>query len=581
MTPLFALALQRRVVLRRREPSATSRPPRVARRPVAARFACAWMMLLFACAGPDAHPPDPPVSTRYEDLVTLFEAWRDFHRPRLVDGVPDYSSSAMAEQHRALAGMQARLRAIDPAGWPVAQQIDHHLVRAEMNGLDFDHRVLRPWERDPAFYLTVFPSQSDVPAREGPVAYGALELWSYTWPLGAEDAGRVMTALRTIPPLLAQAKTNLTGNARDLWMAGMRAVRGQSADLAALEARIAGSSPELEPDVRQAKAATDSFLAWLEQQVPSKTGPSGVGEDNYDWYLRNVHLVPFTWQEQVAMMRRELARAHAALRLEEHRNRTLPALAPIASAPEYERLLNQAVTEYMSFLDERDVVGIRDYMDSALRVRIGQFTPSDGPREFFNEVNYRDGVVMRTHGYHWFDLARMAREPHASPIRRVPLLYNIFDGRAEGMATGMEEMMMHAGLFDARPRARELIWILLAQRAARALGDLLMHANLSTLDEAAAFAVEWTPRGWLRPDGSTVWGEQHLYLQQPGYGTSYLVGKIQIEQLLGERALQQGDAFTLRGFMDEFNAAGVIPVSLIRWELTGRNDEIERMVVAS
>jgi hypothetical protein len=33
-------------------------------------------------------------------------------------------------------------------------------------------------------------------------------------------------------------------------------------------------------------------------------------------------------------------------------------------------------------------------------------------------------------------------------------------------------MMLHAGMFDARPRTRELIYILLAQRAARALGDL-------------------------------------------------------------------------------------------------------------
>ena len=274
-------------------------------------------------------------------------------------------------------------------------------------------------------------------------------------------------------------------------------------------------------------------------------------------------------------MRRELARAHAVLRLEEHRNRRLPPLAPIAAAAEYDRRFNAAVTEYMTFLREREIVPIKDYMDAALRERIGRFSP--GPREFFGEVDYRHPVVMRTHGYHWFDLARMAREPHPSPIRGAPLLYNIFDARAEGLATGMEEMMMHAGLFDSRPRARELIYVLLAQRAARALGDLYMHANRFTLDQAIAFASGWTPRGWLPVDGNTVWGEQHLYLQQPAYGTSYLIGKIEIERLLGERARQLGDGFTLRGFMDELNGAGVIPVSLIRWELTGQNDEVARM----
>ncbi len=31
-----------------------------------------------------------------------------------------------------------------------------------------------------------------------------------------------------------------------------------------------------------------------------------------------------------------------------------------------------------------------------------------------------------------------------------------------------------------------------------------------------------------------------------------------------------GDAFTLRRFFDEFNAAGMMPVSLIYWQVTGQ-----------
>jgi hypothetical protein len=46
---------------------------------------------------------------------------------------------------------------------------------------------------------------------------------------------------------------------------------------------------------------------------------------------------------------------------------------------------------------------------------------------------------------------------------------------------------------------------------------------------------------------------------------------------MAETALQQGDDFRLKTFMDEFRAAGLIPVSLIRWELTGKDDEIRRM----
>src|SRR5262245_56017712 len=100
----------------------------------------------------------------YQDVIALFKEWRAFQRPKLVNGGPDYSAAAMAAQQRELPRYLARLAAIDPAGWPAAQQVDWHLVKAEMNGLDFDLRVRKPWATNPAFYVTVFPSQSDQPA---------------------------------------------------------------------------------------------------------------------------------------------------------------------------------------------------------------------------------------------------------------------------------------------------------------------------------------------------------------------------------------------------------------------------------
>src|SRR4030095_11126531 len=109
--------------------------------------------------------------------VALFKDWRAFQPPRLVNGVPDYRAGAMAAQHRELATYRGRLEAIDPAACPIPQQVDYHIVRAEMNGLDFDHRVIRPWANDPSFYVTLFSDESDQPAREGHNARGSLELW--------------------------------------------------------------------------------------------------------------------------------------------------------------------------------------------------------------------------------------------------------------------------------------------------------------------------------------------------------------------------------------------------------------------
>ncbi len=177
------------------------------------------------CTSRDGTPASAPSSTRYEDLVTLFREWRDFQKPRLVEGVPDYTAAAMAEQRHDLIGYQARLKAIDPSSWPIPQQVDYHIVRAEMNGLDFDHRVLSPWTNNPAFYVTVFAAESDQPAREGPFALGAVELWSYAFPLSPQDAAMVEAGIRAVPKLLEQAKANLTGNQKDIWTRGARSLR--------------------------------------------------------------------------------------------------------------------------------------------------------------------------------------------------------------------------------------------------------------------------------------------------------------------------------------------------------------------
>jgi hypothetical protein len=513
------------------------------------------------------------VKDGYQALIELFREWRVFERPPLRDGAPDYTDATFDRRHRELAALRARLRGIDPAKWPVAQQVDYRLVLAEMNGLDFYIRVLKPWTRDPAFYKSVYMEQSDTPAHEGPTHHAAIELWTYSFPLDLPSEGRLAAELRGIPPLLAQARSNLTGDAHDLWTTGTGTMRQQTKDLEDLDRRVPKAGAELKRAIRAGITATNEFADWLDSQAPSRNGPSGIGKENYTWALRNVHLVPMTWEEEVTLLERELARAHASLRLEEHRNRALPQLSVVANADEYHRRAEDAVTRYIAFLKSRDILPMRNYMDPALRAHLGKFQP-EATREFFDMATHREPMTLYTHFYHWFDLARMREEPHSSPIRRDALLYNIWDSRAEGMATDMEEMMLHAGLYDDNPRAREIVWILLAQRAARGLASLRAQANEFTLKQAKDFQVKWTPRGWMRPDLDLVGFEQQLYLRQPGYGTSYVTGKYLLERLLTDRANQLSDAFTLSRWFDEVNGAGVIPVELIRWELTGIGDEL-------
>jgi len=511
------------------------------------------------------------VSGDYAALLALYQDWRAFERPQMREGAPDYSAKAMARKQAELATYQARCAAIDASHWTIAQQVDYQLVRAEMNGLDFDLRVLKPWERDPAFYHTLKTEQSDTPSHEGPNHYGLVELWTYSFPLSAADAQRLARELSVIPPLLKQARGNLTGNAHDLWITGTGTMKLQLDELRDLEAKTTQSAPELKKAIGAASAATREFVSWLESQASAKTGPSGVGKENYTWSQQHVHLLPLTWDEEVTLLRRELARAHSALAFEEQRNRGLPELKPAQSAAEYHARAEAAITKYMAFLKDREMLRIEPYLDPAMRAHIGDYVP-EAQRNFFQIASHIEPMTLFAHFYHWFDHAWMVHEPNASPIRRGPLLSNIWDTRSEGMATAMEELILHAGYYDDNSRAREIVWIMLAQRCARGLASLYAQANEFDVARAKAFQVEWTPRGWMRPDLDLLGFEQQLYLRQPGYGSSYVTGKALIDELIKDRAHQLGKDFSVRGFFDELNSVGLIPVSMIQWQLTGRLD---------
>ena len=515
----------------------------------------------------------------YDDLLALFAEWREFERPPLRDGAPDYTQETFARRYADFGAYRDRLQALDIAAWPVEQQVDWHLVRAEMNGFDFNYRVLRPWARDPAFYQSVWTYKSDVPAHEGPTHHALTELWTYEFPLSAAERQRLIDDLSVIPPLMDQARENLTGNARELWIAGIRNIQDQSRDLGQLRGLV-GESAELLAAIDAAIAATDGLATWLEEKTASKTGPSGIGKDNYTWYARNVHLVPLTWEDEVRLLKRELDRAWSSLKLEEHRNRKLPPLMAAASPEEYDALADRSARRLIKFLRDEDIVTVADYFEPALRERLGEYVPEE-TRNFFWIAAHYDPTPLYTHFYHWFELARMENEPHRSPVRQGALLYNIFDSRNEGTATGVEEMFMHAGLYDDNPRSRELVWIMVAQRAARGLGSLYAHANEMTMEEAGTVHMDWTPRGWMKTEKELLKFEQHLYMRQPGYGTSYITGKYLLERTLADYAKQleeRGEEFRLKSFFDRLNSIDSIPIALGRWEMTGLDDEIARLM---
>ena len=513
-------------------------------------------------------------ASSYNQLEELYKEWRVFETPPFKDGAPDYTKSTFERRWPNFLTLENKLNTIDTSGWSTHQKVDWMIVWAEMNGYNFNHHILKPWVRDPAYYKTVWTYRSDVPAHEGPTHHATLELWTYSFPLSSEERDRILGDLAVIPSLNLQARSNLTGNAKDLWITGIRDIKRQSLHLQSILRQQGVLEDEgLLDMLRQAITSTDDFATWLEEQSMYKTGPSGIGKEAYTWYIKNVHLLPLTWEDEVMILKRELARAWSSLKLEEHRNRDLPPLIDVNSQIEYASLADASAKSLMSFLENEDVVTVKDYFDPALREHLGSYVPKS-TRNFFWITAHYDPRPLYCHFYHWFELARMDTEPHKSIIRREPLLYNIFDSRNEGIATAVEEMFMQAGLYDDHPRSREIVYIMIAQRAARGLGSLYAHANEMTMSEAGGIHEAYTPRGWMKTEEELKIFEQHLYLRQPGYGTSYITGKYLAEEAMMELARKreiEGKPFALKDYYDQLNSIGNIPMALGMWEMSGVN----------
>ena len=145
--------------------------------------------------------------------------------------------------------------------------------------------------------------------------------------------------------------------------------------------------------------------------------------------------------------------------------------------------------------------------------------------------------------------------------------------RAEGWGVYLEEALLEAGL-EVDPRVRELIYIFGIFRAARVPADVWLQLNEKSVDEVVAWWLERVP--YLDRDVARV--DAEIYLRRPpGYGLGYTIGMLQMQRLLADVRRQQGEDFSLREFHDAFMAAGRLPISLLRWDMTGLTDEVEKL----
>lgn len=539
-------------------------------RPLASLLAIVVLVIGAPTQASTAGPPNG--AGTYEQFVALFDEFVKLRSVDESDGLVDYSATTVAERLTRLRALQSRLNGFAVASWDRSKQVDFLAARAAMSEMEFVLSVQRPWARDPGFYvdpmLRIAFSELPIPPESLPAFRTQLKQVVER----AEAAKRNLEAPIVPADFVKLALFNLRNSDGVNHMHPYReqppaGVIGWYDDLLA---RAQKQQRSLVPDIRRAKQAAEDLERWLTERQSTMTAKAGFGERLFDWYLKNVKFIPYTSAQIEVLAQRELERTWAFLALEKYRNRDLPELTLPKTREEYEERLASVDRDIRKFLAD-GFLKVPSFIPPhpQLGFNVPWIVRPQGPN-YWERIQYRDPSPDFWHAVipgHRFDGVMMRQIRH--PIRK-----HLREGsRSEGWALYLEEAPLQAGFYDLskRDRTRELIYDFAIFRAARTVGDVKLQHNRATTAEIAQYWQKWTP--YLDADVARV--DAEIYLRRPpGYGLGYTIGGFQMYKLVGEMQHKNGDAFNLGQFHADFLAAGNIAIPLIRYEMTGYDDEV-------
>jgi hypothetical protein len=187
---------------------------------------------------------------------------------------------------------------------------------------------------------------------------------------------------------------------------------------------------------------------------------------------------------------------------------------------------------------------------------------------------YTDPGVLQGHEYwpgHTYE--RNIHRRHPCPIRRG----HVDSGHSEGWCFYNEEILLALNFpFVRGARARELVYINMLQRAERILIGLPLLAGEITPDEANQKFLDHVPalgsglgippeEVYMEVYKRVVWRGNDCFDAQ--------TGKLQLLKLLADYKVKQKEKFNLKEFHNKYLEFGQIPISLLRWEILGDDEE--------
>src|SRR3954454_5808149 len=290
-------------------------------------------LILFSTASLFAQPtPDPktdvsnkalltkttPAAKAGNDIAALrqmadeFYSWRNENFPVFSSDaglhtwdnrLTDYSPAKIAERAQRVRKLLDRVRAMPAAKWPKDDRIDWMLFRAQLENVDFGNRVLQSERRDPQLYV-------------GECSTAIFSLLKKEYDAPRTRALAATERLKQMPAMVAQGERNLQKPVKLFAKLAIDSARSIDPLFKDSLMTLAKDMPPNERDALvkasdAALAAIHGFADRLEKRLPTMPDFAPMGLANYNYYLKNVLLLPLDAGQVEMLGRAELARDRA------------------------------------------------------------------------------------------------------------------------------------------------------------------------------------------------------------------------------------------------------------------------------
>jgi len=546
------------------------------------------------------HAQNPITPAELRKMATDYYNWRNENFPvsssdsglhTWDNRLTDYSLSAILSRRLQARDLLNKVQAINTTSWTRDDRIDWLLFRAQLEGVVFFNRVINFEESDPQTYVNECSN-------------GIFSLLKKEYDTPRNRALSATARLKQMPALMEQGKQNLIKPVQlyaQLAIDSARSIDSLFND--SLMTLAKDLSPAERAELVKARDAAltsiHGFADWLERRLPGMVPFKPMGEENYNYILQNIYLLPLKARDVEMLGQAELARYRALEALLPDPSLADPNPARSKNIPADQAAFLKAYEsrqeEMINFLKTNRLISIPDYLGPFYIRQLPEAFKPTSPGGFMNPPGVYDKDAS---GFYFiptynpesknFYIRAAIEDPrpilghegipgHFLQLSIANHLTNEIrrqhgDGIfVEGWALYGEEMLMRSGLYTNNSPGQGQILRLSRYRAARIGVDVNLHTGKWTFDQAVKYFME---AGGLDKEAAT--GEAAGAAASPTQKITYMVGKWQIMRLLGKYKDQQGANFRLGQFHDELLKNGSLPLSIVEWILLNDSSSVDQ-----